>query len=166
MRNSKFKIQNWLVLLCILTFSFLISACRFYSLETPACTEARVAAKHFYSFHFGNDMRPSEEYRNLRKAFLTTELNRWLEEEEEFKALDAFTGVKNDDPRGYPKTFKIGRCVGGDSDPENDVFFQVQIYWHRENVGEKEVVQKDRTLEMERGSGKWLVATVNDGFSR
>ncbi|MEQ1646076.1 MAG: hypothetical protein ABL959_21675 [Pyrinomonadaceae bacterium] len=111
-------------------------------------------------------MRPSEEYRRLRSPFLTDELTRWLAEDDGFATVDAFTGVGNDDTRGYPKTFKIGRCVGGDSDPENDVFLQVQIYWYFEESNGKEVIQTDRTLEMVRGTGKWLVATTTDGYSR
>jgi hypothetical protein len=96
---------------------------------------------------------------------LTSELAGWLEAVE-YQSLDAFTGVKNDDIGGYPRTFKIGRCVGGDSDPENDVFLQVQLYWYKEMAEEKNVVQTDRTLEMVRDTDKWVIATVSDGYSR
>lgn len=135
-------------------------------MESKACSEARIEAKRFYSFHLANDMRPSPEYRNLRKPFLTAEMTRWLEEEDDLQSLDAFTGVRNDDIRGYPRTFKIGRCVGGDSDPDNDVFLQVQLYWYREQNREKEVIQADRTLEMVRQADKWVVATTDDGYQR
>lgn len=90
---------------------------------------------------------------------------RWLEESG-FQSVDAFTGVRNDDLRGYPKTFKIGRCVGGDSDPDNDVFLQIQLYWYQEQDKGKEVIQADRSLEMVRQRDKWVIATTNDGYSR
>lgn len=111
-------------------------------------------------------MQPSPEYREVRRKYLTSELARWLSEDAEWQSADAFTGVQNDDPRGYPKSFRIGRCVGGDSDPENDVFLQVQLFWIREETARQNSVQTERTLEMVRGTDQWLIATTSDGFRR
>lgn len=167
MHNSQGKMQYRVAAFCSLVFCFLFfTGCSNLNMESQACSEARTEAKRFYSLHLANDMRPSQEYRNLRKSFFTAEMSRRLEDEDRFQSVDAFTGVGNDDKGGYPRTFKIGRCVGGDSDPDNDVFLQVQLYWYREQYREKEVIQVDRTLEMVRQSDKWAIAATDDGYRR
>lgn len=159
--------QHRIAAFCLLIFCVLfVTACGTLNMESKACSEARIEAKRFYSLHLANDMRPSPEYRKLRRPFLTAEMTRWLEDEDRLQSEDVFTGVRNDDIRGYPRTFKIGRCVGGDSDPDNDVFLQVQLYWYREQNQEKEVIQVDRTLEMVRQPDRWAIASTHDGYRR
>jgi hypothetical protein len=104
-------------------------------------------------------MRPSPAYREARKVFITEELYRWLGEAEYQKA-DFFTGVKNDDSEGYPKTFKIGRCTAPESATPDDVFFQLQLYWQSEIGSKRGTVQKELSVEMVPINGKWVVASV------
>ena len=150
---------------CLLFTALCSLSCSLPSLESRACANARDSAKQFYSFHFANDMHPSPEYRELHRRFVTEEMSRWLEEPG-FQKLDVFTGVENDDPSGYPKTFKIGQCSPGDSAPEDDVFLQVQLYWLEEKDSQRQTRQRDHNVEMVRIGDQWFVATTNKGFNR
>jgi len=147
MQNSKFKIQKWGALFCILNFSFLIHGCRFYSLEPLECTEARVAAKQFYSFHFGNDMRASGENYKLRERFLTPRYYTALTSAEA-GSLDQFTLTEE-----YPRTFKIGECK---ADSPMNVSLQIQLYWR----DDYSTVQQEVVANMVNEGGKWLLDGV------
>ncbi len=165
MHSAKCIMHNLLRSFCILHCAFVLGGCSIPSLESRACADARVTAKQFYSLHLTNDMRPSTEYRDLRRRFLTRETAGWLEEDQ-FQTVDMFTGVQNDDPRGYPNAFKIGRCTGADSAPDDNVFLQVQLYWHQERREGKDTLQSERTLEMTRINGAWLIVGALDGYRR
>lgn len=96
---------------------------------------------------------------------MTSDMARELEQDS-LQLVDVFTGVRNDDPRGYPTTFKIGRCAGVDPDTDENVSLQIQLYWYRELEMGKEVIQTERSLGMIRQGDKWLIARTNDGYSR
>lgn len=165
MHNAKCTMHNLLRSFCILHCALVIIGCSLPSLESQACADARVVARQFYSLHIANDMRPSPVYRDLRRRFLTSETAGWLEGDQ-FQTVDMFTGVENNDPEGYPNAFKIGRCAVSDSFPEDNVFFQIQLYWHNEEDPKRAVVQKERTLEMVRSTGQWLIVGALEGFRR
>lgn len=147
MQNSKFKIKKGIAALFILNFSFLIHGCRFYSLEPVECTEARVAAKQFYSFHFGNEMRPSPEALKSREQFLTPRY---------YTALSAAEGGPWDQftlTEKYPKTFKIGECM---ADTATNIDLQIQLYWR----DDYNTVQQEVVANMVKESGKWQLDGV------
>jgi len=148
MRNSKFKIQKWAVLFCILNFSFLIHGCRFYSLEPIECTEARVAAKQFYSFHFGNDMAPTAENLRLRQRFITPEYYDTVLNPTDEPGLDYFTQSNE-----YPRTFKIGKCVDSSSDKAT---FVLQVY-RRDDFSTE---QREKLFGLEKRNNLGLIAGV------
>jgi hypothetical protein len=72
MQNSKLKLKNLLLALCIFNSAFSI-ACSVPNLEAPECTESRGTVKELYSYHFGNDMKFSEENLKRREKYLTPE---------------------------------------------------------------------------------------------
>ncbi|MGB4990208.1 MAG: hypothetical protein WBO10_13285 [Pyrinomonadaceae bacterium] len=122
-------------------------ACGIPNLESPACSEARVAAKQFYSFHFGNEMRPSAENLKARERFLTQAFYESLAAANESKT-DIFTA--SEDP---PTTFKIGECKVIDK-TKTDI--QVQIYWR----DDAQTVQKEVHVETVKTGEDWLINKV------
>lgn len=147
MQSSEFKIQKWILVFCILNLSFLFSNCRLYSLEAIECTEARLAAKQFYSFHFGNEMRPSAENLRSREKFLTPRYFAALSASKE-DLLDQFTLTEE-----YPKTFKIGECK---SENATNADLQIQLYWRDDFT----TVQQEVVANMVKENGKWLLDGV------
>jgi len=118
-------------------------------LEGAECSEARDAVRQFYSFHFGNDMRPSPENLKMRERFLTPELASELKYAPP-SARDYFTATEQ-----APKTFKIGTCEA--SDPTH-TRFQVQLYW-RDDI---ETVQKEVHAEAVKTGDAWLINKVTN----
>lgn len=147
MKDPEFKIKKWIAFVFVLNFSFLVQSCRLYSLEPLECTEARVAAKQFYSFHFGNEMRPSPENLRSRERFLTPRYFSALTASEE-SSLDQFTLTEN-----YPKSFKIGECR---ADTPTNVDLQIQLYWK----DDYNTVQEEVIANMLKENGKWLLDGV------
>lgn len=126
---------------------FFVSSCSVPNLEEPACAEARVEVKQFYSFHFGNDMKPSPENLKQRGKYLTGELIKTLSASNERK-IDYFTATDD-----YPKAFRIGECkVISPTQTE----FQVLLFW-RDDVRNEQREVKARVL---KETGKWLIDKV------
>lgn len=128
---------------------FVFAVCSIPNLEKPECTDSREAIKAFYSYHFGNDMRPSRENLKLREKYLTKELTGKLSASTE-TARDYFTATDH-----FPKAFRIGSCES--SGPEKTVF-QVLLLWHEEEKN----IQREVRVEMVKESDKWLVNRVLD----
>jgi hypothetical protein len=122
-------------------------ACSIPSLESQQCSEARVALKQFYSFHFGNDMSPTKENLSERKPYLTDRLFKSLWAADSIPG-DHFTATSN-----YPKAFRVGECTA--ASPEKTVF-QVILLWHDDTRSE----QKEIAVDMVRQGDKWLVDSV------
>ena len=130
-------------------FLFLFSSCSIPSLEKPQCTEARDAVKRFYSFHFGNDMRPSPENLKARAQFLTSELIKVLSASSE-TSRDYFTATEN-----YPKAFRVGSCS---SDSNDKVTLQVLLLWRDDTKSE----QKEVHVETVKTGDAWLINKVSN----
>lgn len=147
MENSKFKIQNWAVLICIVYISFLTLGCGVPNLESMQCAEARDAIRQFYSFHFANDMTPSSENLKARERFLTPELYSQLQN----SALGNTDYFTNSDD--YPRTFKVGKC---EHKPDSSIVnVQIQLYW-RDDFS---TVQKEVTVTSIL-KDNWLIYNV------
>ena len=153
MLNSKFKIQNLrfkirylFAALCVFNFVFLIS-CSIPNLEKLECTEARNDVREFYSFHFGNDLKPSAENLKQRERFLSGNLKAQLARQP-VTNVDYFT--QTDD---YPKAFRIGRCEV--ISPEKTVL-EVLLFWKTETRSEQRAVKVEAVKE----NNQWLIDKV------
>jgi len=134
-------------LACLLLTAYCLLGCSLPSLEPPECYEARDAVKQFYSFHFGNDMRPAADNLKLRERFLTPEL---------FEKLSARTDTTYDYftfSDDYPRTFKIAECRANDP---ADAYFNVQLYWR----DDKATVQKSVHVNVVKTEGTWRISSV------
>ena len=139
--------RNVLFLFCVLHSAFYISSCSLPNLEKPQCTAARDTVKRFYSYHFGNDMRPSSENLKAREPFLTIELIASLSGHSE-SMIDYFTESEN-----YPKAFRVGSCS---SDSEDKATLQIVLLWRDDTKNEQKEVHAE-TLKI---GDKWLINKV------
>ncbi|HEY0462334.1 MAG TPA: hypothetical protein VGC97_24590 [Pyrinomonadaceae bacterium] len=146
MQNSKLKLKNLLLALCIFNFAFSI-ACSVPNLEAPECTESRGTVKEFYSYHFGNDMKFSEENLKRREKYLTPEY---------FKSLqglqtesDVFTTGNSD----FAKAFRVGGCKVVEPSKTN---VEVLLFWKTDTRSE----QKAINVEVVKQGDKWLINKI------
>ena len=142
MRNLIYRLFSISLALGILQIS-----CSVPNLEVPECAQSRVAVKQFYSFHFGNDMRPSPENLKQREKFLTGDLIKTLSASNE-TAVDYFTATSD-----YPKAFRIGTCTiaaPGKAD------LQIVLFWRDDNRSE----QKEVIVQTIRQNDTWLIDKV------
>ena len=152
MHNSQFTIRNILLGLCIVHCALCIAACSIPVLEAPQCTDASLAVKQLYSYHFGNDMTPSAENLKARQKYLTGDLYESLAAKQSGK-MDYFT--KSDE---YPKTFKIGKCDLKDPD---HVDLQVQLYWVQERGSKIDTTQREVQVDAVKQGDHWLIDSVS-----
>ena len=137
---------------CIVVFALAISACSVPTLESPACTEARVFARQFYSFHFANDMAPTQEGLRARERYLTTgyysELVQALNDR---SGIDPFTGS-----HPPPTAFRIGKCES----KADEAAFEVQLFWRTDEIS----TQKELDISLVKVRDEWLVSRVGSLF--
>ena len=145
--SSQWSVVSWrrifVFVFFIFHFSFFIS-CSIPNLEKPECTEARNAVKEFYSVHFGNDMRPSEDYLRLREKYLTDDWKFFISKNLQVRH-DYFTLSED-----YPKAFRIGECEVIES---NRTVFQVVFFWKDDVRNE----QRETRVETVKENGQWLI---------
>lgn len=146
MQNPGLKIIP-VMFVCCWVFCFSLSSCSIPNLETPECSAAKDAVKQLYSFHFGNDMRPSADNLKARDRFLTPDLSRELASKGDVNA-DYFTASD-----AAPKTFKIGKC---ETSEPGKASVQVQLYWR----DDMKTVQKEVHVDAILINGVWLVGKV------
>lgn len=132
------------LLFCLLSFVFYLPACSVPNLEKPECTAARQTVREFYSYHFGNDMKPSKEYLEKRKKYLTENWNFFISKNIN-DPHDYFT--LSDD---YPKAFRVGECEVVEP---NKTVFQVIFFWKDETRSE----QRETKVEMIKENEQWLI---------
>ncbi len=124
------------------------AACSMPTLQPQECTDARVTVKQFYSFHFGNEMRPSPENLKLREKFLTPELARELEAAPPTET-DYFTATDH-----YPKAFKDAGCT---LESPDRAIFRVNLFWREDERN----VQKELDVETVKRGDQWLINKVS-----
>jgi len=134
-------------LLFAFCFSLFASACSVPNLEKPECIAARQTVREFYSYHFGNQMKPSKENLREREKFLSDELNRELSAQPETEK-DYFTATND-----YPKAFRIGECQ---AIADNKTVFQVVFFWKDDVRNE----QREIKVEAIKETGKWLINRI------
>jgi hypothetical protein len=133
--------------LLIILLAFCLGSCSIPNLEEAECLEARNDVRQFYSFHFGNDMKPSAENLKQREKFLSAGLIGTLSASGE-TLNDYFTATSD-----YPKAFRLGTCK---AISPGKVEFQLLLFWRDDTRNE----QKELAVETVRENGKWLVDKV------
>ena len=149
MKNTKFKIQNWVGAFCLLHFAFLIGCVTgsMPNLEQPECTDSRLTVKQFYSFHFGNEMIFSQENLKLREKFLTPEFYKSLQSLQ--TENDVFTTNSTD----VPRAFKLGGCKVIEP-TKTEV--EVLLFWK----DSARIEQRSIFTEVIKQGDKWLINKV------
>ena len=122
-------------------------SCSIPNLEPTACIDARTPVREFYSFHFGNEMRFSQQGLKLREKFLTPDFFRKMSTWP--NAGDPFTTGNED----FPKAFRVGEC---DQIATDLTKFQVLLFWKDDVRSE----QREIKVEAIKQGGQWLVADV------
>ncbi len=136
-------------LTCLLITAYGALACSLPNLEKPQCTDARIAVRRFYSFHFGNDMKMTADNLNVRESYLTPELHNSLAAAGDSK-FDYFTATDN-----YPKAFRVGSCT---SDAEDKATLQVVLLWRDDTRSD----QKEVYADVVKSGDNWLVQKVSN----
>ena len=139
--------QNLGFILCIVHCALFIASCSIPNLEPAECVEARDSARQFYSFHFGNEMRPSVENFKARERYMTPRYFASLATHHE-NGADPFTLTTE-----YPRTFKLAECKASSS---TDIDLKIQIYWRDDLKTEQQEVQANFVKQ----DGKWLLDGV------
>ncbi len=142
MNNVKPKIKG----LFLSFFAFLVG-CSQPVLESPECIESRDSVKKFYSYHFGNDMKPTAKNLEKRKRFLSEELKQNLEKKTDNKT-DYFTQA--DQP---PKAFRVGKCKDVAKEKTQ---FDILLFWRTE----EENIEREIQVEAIKKDNKWLINQV------
>jgi len=136
---------------CVL-IGLAISACSVPNLESTACSEARVHARQFYSFHFANDMTPSTEGLRAREKYLTPEFySELVQGINDRSGIDPFT--RSDPP---PTAFRIGKCES----KAGEAAFEVQLFWRTDEIS----TQKEVDISLVKVRDQWLVSRVGPLF--
>ena len=145
MENGKWKIKGWGLAFCLLPFAFCLSSCgSIPNLEKRECEESRNTVREFYSVHFGNDMKPSEDYLKLREKFLTTDLKNLIAQNLADKR-DYFTATDD-----YPRAFRVGSC---EVIAPDKTLFGVLIFWKDDIRNE----QREIKVEAIKENDRWLI---------
>ncbi len=125
-----------------------LSACSLPSLETPACTESRNSLREFFSFHFGNDMKFSDESLKLREKYLSPEFRAKIASTP--AGTDPFTSGSDD----LPKAFRVGECT--ELSPEKTIS-TVLLFWKDDTRTE----QREIKVEAIDVNDSWLVNNIS-----
>lgn len=134
---------------CLLLVAYyLLTSCSQPILESENCIASRDVVKKLYSFHIGNDMKPSEENLEKRKRFLSKELIKNLSESQEEKK-DYFT--QTDD---YPKAFRAGKCEDVGKDKTK---FEILLFWRTNNQN----IQREIEVETIKEDNEWKINSVS-----
>ena len=147
-RQAVFTVGRMMRLAGLVLAAYGSLACSLPNLETPQCTDARLAARRFYSFHFGNDMKMTAENLKARESYLTPELYNSLASAGEAK-LDYFTATDV-----YPKAFRVGSCT---SKSDDRATLQIVLLWRDETRSDQKEVHADL---VKRGDS-WLILSVS-----
>ena len=136
------------VLCCLLPIACTQLSCSLPNLEDPTCSEARTAVKHFYSFHFGGEMKTTAASLKVQEQYLTPELYKQLLAAGD-TAVDYFTATDD-----LPKAFRAGACTKLSDDRTT---FRIDLLWRDDNRS----MQKEVNAEAVKIGDKWLISKVS-----
>jgi hypothetical protein len=131
---------------CLLAIALCSMSCSMPVLESPECQDAREAVRQFYSFHYANDIAPTEENLKARQKYLTPELYQTLASEKRDK--DYFT--LSETP---PKAFRVAACTMVDPAKTE---LGVHLFWKDETT----TTQNEIEVEAVKQGDTWLVNKV------
>lgn len=146
-RLPEVQIRNsliFLVLICVGISSF---GCSQPILESNECIEARDPVKRFYSFHVGNEMRPSKKTLEKRSDYLSKRLKDELNAQPDTKR-DYFTQTED-----YPKAFRAGKCT---TKGKNRTELEILLFWRKEETN----IQRMIRVEAVKENSNWLIDKV------
>lgn len=141
-RGSIEKIISILILTSLFS-----AACSIPNLEKPECIESREIVKQFYSFHFGNDLKPDDQSLKQREIFLSRRLFDELKKQTVSRE-DYFTQTED-----YPKAFRVGGC---EVISENKTVFEVLLFWKNETRSD----QVEIKVETVKENNNWVIDKV------
>jgi hypothetical protein len=150
MMNGKWLMVNRLKfsIFCLLPFVFCLASCgSIPNLEEPQCTDSRLTVKEFYSYHFGNEMKFSQENLKPLEKFLTPEYFKSLQNLQ--TENDIFTTNNTD----FPKAFRVGKCEIVEPTKTN---MEVLLFWRDDTRSE----QKAINVEVVKQNDKWLINKI------
>jgi hypothetical protein len=147
MENGKWKMENGGKLLFTFAFLLFTFACSVPNLESPECTDSRLAVKQFYSFHFANEMKFSADNLKQREKFLTPEFAKLME------SLTSENDVFTINSSDLPKAFRIGECKVIEPTKTN---LEIVLFW-RDDIRSE---QKNIHVEAVKQADKWLLNKV------
>ncbi len=148
MKTSNFKLQKLAVIFCIINFIFLIASCgSIPNLEAPECTDSRLTVREFYSYHFGSEMKFSQEKLKQLEKFITPEYFKSLQNVQ--TENDIFTTNSTD----FPKAFRVGGCKVVDPSKTE---MEVLLFWKDEKRSEQRAIH----VEVVKQGDKWLVNKI------
>ncbi len=146
-RKAEVGWRRFLIFCLLSSVFFLLSCGSVPNLEAPECTESRGAVKVLYSFHFGNEMRFSEENLKQREKFLTPEFYKSLQ------GLQTDGDVLTTGNTDFPKAFRVGKCEVAAPDKTN---FEVLLFWRTDTRTEQRPIR----VEVVKQGDKWLVNKI------
>ncbi len=137
----------------LLIANCLLLACSLPNLEEADCTRARDIVREFYSFHFANDMHPTQENIRLREKYLTHDYAAKLMHDEDIgtpATKDLFTNSED-----FPKAFRVGECRVVEAGKK--VEFEVLMFWKDDEKSQ----QKPVVAFVRKENDKWLIDSVS-----
>jgi hypothetical protein len=147
--RSRSSLINKVLFLCVFVplWPMLFSACGVPNLDPPECSASRTVVREFYSFHFGNDMRFSEEGLKQRERYLSPAL---IDEARKGKeGTDPFTTGDAD----FPKAFRAGECRVISPDRTS---FDLLLFWKDDVRSEQRKIK----VEAVKSGAKWLIDKI------
>lgn len=139
--------RSAIVFLCITALLWLQPACGVPNLDPPECAASRTAVREFYSFHFGNEMKFSEDGLKQRERFLSPGLIEQARKAKE--GTDPFTTGDAD----LPKAFRPGECRVISPDRTS---FDVLLFWKDDARSEQRTIR----VEAVKNGDKWLIDKI------
>ncbi|MEZ5344981.1 MAG: DUF3828 domain-containing protein [Pyrinomonadaceae bacterium] len=136
-----------LIFIFLLFTGFVLFGCSQPVLESGECIEARVPVRRFYSFHLGNEMKPTKANLEKRIEFLSGRLKDELSVQPE-TTRDYFT--QTDD---FPTAFRAGKCS---TKKKDRVEVEILLFWRKDETN----IQRMIRVEAVRENSKWLIDKV------
>ncbi len=140
-------------LFCLLLSAFCLLGCSVPNLEEADCIQARDIVREFYSFHFANDMHPTQENIRLREKYFTRGYaTKLMHDEDSGTQLtrDLFTNSED-----FPKAFRVGQCRVVEAGTK--VQFEVLMFWKDDEKSE----QKPVVAFVRKVDDKWLIDSIS-----
>jgi hypothetical protein len=139
--------MKFAVTILLAVAAFFAVSCEIPVIESQDCSEAQIAVREFYSYHFDGDMAINAKELERLKKYMTPQAAKELEGTE--TENDIFTTNSTD----HPKAFRIGSCKLEQPDTAR---LSVLLFWRSDERTE----QREINIEAKKIDGKWLFNKV------